>query len=107
MELVGDKNWKPNIRKAEDQIAAARASLVSLFTELQAELASLRNTGEDAERFAWCAENYFGADFHYGDEDNPICALVIRIPEIARVSADLRDSIDRLRQISGSNPGSR
>jgi hypothetical protein len=49
----------------------------------------------DTERMNWLAENLFGADFDYGDPDNPIHVLTIRIPEGARVGSDLRDNVDR------------
>jgi hypothetical protein len=45
----------------------------------------------DAARFAWLAERFMGVDFAY----NGGSVLLISIPENAKVSSNLRDTVDR------------
>jgi hypothetical protein len=65
----------------------------------------ITQTEREAAAFRWMAENYFGADFHYGDEDNPICVLTIRLPEkVKGISADLLLSIEAVMSAASPPP---
>lgn len=55
-------------------------------------LEQLRRMAKDAERYRWLRPRFFAADFAYSDP--PVCAIVFRWPESAKISANLDREID-------------
>lgn len=57
--------------------------------ELRRQLAEAE---QDARRYRWLRPRGLAANFAYGDP--PVCAIVFRWPESAKISADFDRSID-------------
>lgn len=67
----------------------ALKALVAERDELRRQLAEAEL---DAQRYRWLRPRFFAADFAYSDP--PVCAIVFRWPESAKISANLDREID-------------
>jgi len=75
----------PAMRDAASEIERLTAARDELRRQLaEAEL--------DAQRYRWLRPRFFAADFAYSDP--PVCAIVFRWPESAKISANLDREID-------------
>ena len=63
-----------------------------LIAALRAEKAEDEAMKLDAQRYRWLRPRFFAADFAYSDP--PVCAIVFRWPESAKISANLDREID-------------
>lgn len=63
-----------------------------LIAALRAEKAEDEAMKLDAQRYRWLQPRFFAADFAYSDP--PVCAIVFRWPESAKISANLDREID-------------
>ena len=68
------------------------ASADELIAALRAEKAEDEAMKLDAQRYRWLRPRFFAADFAYSDP--PVCAIVFRWPESAKISANLDREID-------------
>jgi hypothetical protein len=72
------------------RIVAARSSIELYVADLQ----------RDRARLDWLVGSYLGADFKYDYAGQEVAVLLIELPYGARISNDLRASIDVLRGCS-------
>ncbi len=89
--------WQDNMDgKAPAGVVAALGLCINEIERLTAERDELRRQFAEAEqealRYRWLRPRFFAADFAYSDP--PVCAIVFRWPESAKISANLDREID-------------
>ena len=87
---------------AEEALLAQAADEIERLTAERDELRrQLAEAELDARRYRWLRPRFFAADFAYSDP--PVCAIVFRWPESAKISANLDREIDAV--LGGGDAG--
>lgn len=76
-------------RAMHESISDKAERLTAERDELRRQLAEAE---QEALRYRWLRPRFFAADFAYSDP--PVCAIVFRWPESAKISANLDREID-------------
>lgn len=87
------RDIRPEYRSASlDDVERAVDREIQLRDERDELRRQLAEAELDAQRYRWLRPRFFAADFAYSDP--PVCAIVFRWPESAKISANLDREID-------------